>query len=128
MLRAVRALVALTLGISLAVPATASATLRAFRSPSGAIGCVYYRDPDTPASVRCDVAGAGDHAWTVANAGRARRIHVTDSALDQQAPVLAYGKTRHFGKIDCTSRPSGMTCRNAARHGFTVARQHQKLF
>jgi hypothetical protein len=111
-----------------ALPASAQATIRAFRSPSGAIGCIYYRDPDTAASVRCDVVAGGDRAWTVHATGRARRIHVTDSALDSDAPVLAYGKTRRFGRISCTSRRSGVTCRNTDGHGFAVARQRQRLF
>lgn len=115
--------------VALAVsPAAASATIRAFRSPSGTIGCVYYRDPSTPAFVRCDVRGTGDRGWRVKNTGRARRIHATDTVLDPRAPVLAYGKSRDFGRIVCTSRRSGMTCRNRDRHGFRLSRQRQTLF
>jgi hypothetical protein len=124
----VRRLAVVTLAVLVAAPPAAFATLRAFRSPSGAIGCLYYRDPDTPPVVRCDVLGGGDHAWTVGATGRAKRIHVTDSAMDPQAPVLAYGKTRAFGRISCTSRQTGMTCRNRSGHGFTVSRGRQRLF
>lgn len=111
-----------------AAPATAVATLRVFRTPSGAVGCAYYRDPSSAPSVRCDVRGGGDHAWTVRATGRARRTRATDTVLDPRAPVLAYGHTRRFGRIACTSRPTGLTCRNADGHGFTLARERQRIF
>jgi hypothetical protein len=110
------------------LPALASATVRAFRSPSGAIGCIYYRDPDTRAFVRCDVQGTGDRAWRIRAHGKARRIHVTDSALDPRSPVLAYGKTRDFGSLRCTSRVSGLTCKNRDGHGFRLSRERQRTF
>jgi hypothetical protein len=110
------------------LPATALATIRAFRSPSGAIGCIYYRDPDTKAFLRCDVEGTGDRAWRMHSRGKARRIHVTDSALDPRSPVLPYGKTRDFGSMRCTSRMSGFTCKNRDGHGFRLSRQRQRLF
>ena len=110
------------------LPASALATIRAFRSPSGAIGCIYYRDPDTKAFLRCDVRGTGDRAWRVRSHGKARRIHVTDSALDPRSPVLAYGKTRSFGSMRCTSRMTGFTCKNRDGHGFKLSRERQRLF
>jgi hypothetical protein len=124
MLRAA-ALSALALALT---PATSFATIRAFRSPSGSIGCIYYRDPDTRAFVRCDVEGTGDRAWRIHSHGHARKIHVTDSALDPRAPVLAYGKTRDFGTMRCTSRMSGLTCKNRDGHGFRLSREHQRRF
>jgi uncharacterized protein DUF6636 len=113
---------------ALLLPASAFATIRAFRTPSGAIGCIYYRDPDTKAFLRCDVEGTGDRAWRVRGHGKARRIHVTDSARDPRSPVLAYGKTRTFGSMWCTSRMSGLTCKNRDGHGFKLSRQRQRLF
>jgi hypothetical protein len=110
------------------LPATSFATIRAFRTPSGAIGCIYYRDPDTRAFVRCDVEGTGDRAWRIRAHGHARRIHVTDSALDPRAPVLGYGRTRSFGTMHCTSRMSGLTCKNRDGHGFVLSRQRQRRF
>jgi hypothetical protein len=109
-------------------PATAGATIRAFRSPTGAIGCLCYRDPHTPASVRCDTLNGGDHAVIVHKAGMGRAIKVTDTVLDPEAPILAYGKKRSFGGITCRSRRTGMTCKNRAGHGFRVSREHRKVF
>ena len=122
-----RALVLAGIGLAL-LPASAVATIRAFRSPSGAIGCIYYRDPGTKAVLRCDVQGTGDRAWRIRSHGKARRIHVTDSALDPRAPVLAYGRTRSFGTMHCTSRMSGFACKNRDGHGFRLSRERQRLF
>jgi hypothetical protein len=119
------ALAALVLAVA---PATSFATIRAFRSPSGAIGCIYYRDPDTKAFLRCDVEGTGDRAWRIHRHGHARRIHVTDTVLDPRAPVLAYGRTRSFGSMRCTSRMTGITCKNRDGHGFRLSRQKQRTF
>jgi hypothetical protein len=112
----------------LVAPAASFATIRAFRSPSGSIGCIYYRDPDTKAFLRCDVEGAGDLAWRIHRHGHARRLHVTDTVLDPRAPVLAYGRTRSFGSLRCTSRMTGMTCKNRDGHGFKLSRERQRLF
>jgi hypothetical protein len=122
-----RALALAALALALA-PATCFATIRAFRSPSGTIGCIYYRDPDTKAFLRCDVDAAGDLGWRIHRRGHARRIHVTDTVLDPRAPVLAYGRTRSFGSMRCTSRMSGMTCKNRDGHGFALSRERQRLF
>jgi hypothetical protein len=122
-------LLTLILLASLAAPASASATLRVFRSPSGKIGCAYFRDPHSPASIRCDWRGGNDQAVKVDVRHKARLIRVTDTVLDPDAPVLAYGHTRHFGSLSCTSRRSGMTCRSSrSDHGFTVSVERRKLF
>jgi hypothetical protein len=110
-------------------PAVASATYRAFRSPSAKIGCAFYSDLETPASVRCDWRGGGDHAVAVDVTGRARRMHVTDTVLDAHAKALAYGRTTKFGKLRCTSRTTGITCRSTrSGHGFTVSVEKRELF
>jgi hypothetical protein len=125
--RLIAALLASLTAAALA-PATAAATLRAFRSPTGNIGCIYFRDPDTPASVRCDTRGGGDHAVIVRKSGKGRVIRVTDTVMDADAPILHYGRKRSFGGITCTSRRTGMTCKNSAGHGFEVSREHRKVF
>ena len=118
----------LALLIVLALPATAQAAIKTFRSPSGQIGCMYYNDPDVPASVRCDWRGGGDHAVVVERTGKGKHIRVTDTVMDPDAKVLRYGTTRRYGPLRCTSRRTGITCRNRARHGFTVSIQAQKVF
>jgi hypothetical protein len=114
--------------LALLVPATASAGIKTFRSPSGQIGCMYYNDPDVPASVRCDWSGSDDRSVVVERTGAGKRIRVTDTVMDPGARVLPYGTTRRYGPIRCTSRRTGITCRNRADHGFTVSVQRRKVF
>ena len=60
---------------------------------------------------------------------RARKVKVTDAVGDPSSPVLAYGKSRRFGRFTCTSRTTGLTCRDRrSGHGFTVSRERQRLF
>jgi hypothetical protein len=112
----------------LLLPASAEAGIKTFRSPSGQLGCMYYNDPDVPASVRCEWRGGNDRAVVVERTGNGKRIRITDTVMDPGARVLPYGATRRYGPIRCTSRRSGITCRNRARHGFTVSVQARKVF
>jgi hypothetical protein len=112
-----------------AAPASASAAYRAFRSPSGNLGCAFYSDAETPPGVRCDWRGGGDHALTLGVTGRAKHVHVTDTVLDPRAKVLAYGRTTKFGRLRCTSHTTGITCRSTrSRHGFRVSAEKQEVF
>ena len=128
MIRRVAA-VLLTVACSAAPPASAAAAYRAFRSPTGKLGCAFYSNAEAPPAVRCDWHGGGDHAVTVGETGRARRIRVTDTVLDPHAKVLAYGSTTAFRKLRCTSRRSGITCRSVrSGHGFRVSVEKQEVF
>ena len=42
------------------VPASAAAAYRAFRSPSGKLGCAFYSDEQNPRTARCDWDGFTD--------------------------------------------------------------------
>jgi hypothetical protein len=111
------------------VPATAAASYRAFRSPTAKLGCAFYADPQTPRTVRCEWAGSNDRALTLTETGRVRRIRISDTVRDPKARVLAYGHSTSFGKLTCTSRRTGITCRSArSGHGFTVSVQRQRVF
>ena len=97
-----RITVAITLlatAVLVAVPATASAALRTFRSPSGNLGCMFYSDAQTPRTVRCEWRGGNDRAVTLTERGKGKRIKITDTVLDPKAKVLAYGKTTKFGSF-----------------------------
>ena len=64
-----------------------------------------------------------------AAARRARKVKVADAVGDPSSPVLAYGKSRGFGRFTCTSRTTGLTCRDRrSGHGFAVSRERQRLF
>jgi hypothetical protein len=108
---------------------TASAAFRQFRSPTGKVGCAFFSDRHVPREVRCDWRGGNDRAVMVAERGRAKRIHVTDTVLDPNAKVLRYGTSTKFGALKCTSRRSGITCRSSrSGHGFTASVQRRRLF
>lgn len=113
---------------ALLLPAAAEAAVKTFRSPSGQLGCMYYNDPDVPASVRCEWTGGNDRAVVVERTGKGKRIRITDTVMDPGARVLPYGTTRRYGPIRCTSRRTGITCKNRAGHGFTVSVQARKVF
>jgi hypothetical protein len=111
------------------VPATASATYRAFRSPSGKLGCAFSADKQSPPIVRCDWRGSNDRSIMVGETGAGRRIHATDTVLDPRAKVLAYGHTTRFHRLRCTSRRTGITCRSTrSGHGFTVSVERRRVF
>jgi len=108
-----------------------------FRTPSGNIGCA-----GDSTFVRCDIAATRTkpppkprscrydwgYAFKLGQRVRARRICVSDSTLDA-ARVLSYGRTQRFGRrISCTSRRTGLTCRNRDGHGFFMSRQRVRLF
>ena len=52
----------------------------------------------------------------------------TDFGFDFDAPVLAYGDAIVVGEFRCDSVETGVTCRNASGHGFTIARAEVKTF
>jgi hypothetical protein len=114
----------------LAVAATpASAAIRTFKSPSGNLGCMFYSDPDVPPQVRCEWKGSNDRAVILDETRKGKRIKVTDTVLDPKAKVLKYGKSTRFGKLTCTSRTSGITCKSSkSGHGFSISVQKQRVF
>jgi hypothetical protein len=108
------------------------------QTPSRNIGCIFNRSPRL---LRCDVrtelrpkpprpAGC-DLDWgyglQMTLHSRARTFCAGDSALGQ-GPFLAYGARLRLGGFTCTSRPTGLTCANAAHHGFVVARERWRAF
>jgi hypothetical protein len=128
-LRVALALALALLAALLAAPASAQAVYRDFRSPTGKLGCAFYRDAHTPRQVRCDWQGGGDHAVMVPARGPARAIDVTDTVRNPEAPVLAYGRSTRFGALRCTSRRRGITCRSLrSGHGFFVSVETVRMF
>ena len=116
-------------GVLVAMPATASAALRAFRSPTGNVGCLFASDAGIPRQVRCEWRGGNDRAVVLTERGKGRRIKITDTVMDPKAEVLAYGRSARFGSLRCTSRTTGITCRSRrSGHGFTVSVDRQRVF
>jgi hypothetical protein len=79
--------------------------------------------------VRCEWRGSNDRAVILDETRKGKRIKVTDTVLDPKANVLKYGKSTRFGKLTCTSRTSGITCKSSkSGHGFSVSVDKQRVF
>lgn len=102
-----------------------------FRSPTLNIGCRI----EGGLSVRCDLnesaitekhdchgTGAWGQAVSLKRGQRATMLCISDTVMDQAAPVLAYGASTRVGSITCTSRQDGMYCQDDLGHGFRLAR------
>ena len=112
-----------------------------FQSPSTNIGCI-----GDATSVRCDMRTTSakppkrpkschydwGSAFEVNRTGRGHGLCAGDTALATPGDgrrKLAYGKSIRLGpKLTCTSRTTGMTCRNTGGHGFTLSKTVIKLF
>lgn len=131
----------LGLAAALLVPATGAFALVQFQSPSTNIGCI-----GDAASVRCDIRTTSatppkrpkacrydwGSAFEVNRTGRGHGLCAGDTALATPGDgrrKLAYGTSIRLGpKLVCTSRTTGMTCRNSGGHGFTLSRTVTRLF
>ena len=129
---------ALVLGLS--ASATAS-VLPGFHSPTGNIRCYYnphgltsrgftpvvrcgldHADYSTQLQRRCS---AGDwHGFTLTPSGRPLLYCPGGASGDRVAYTdLVYGTSWQRGPFTCTSRTTGVTCRNRTGHGLFVSRQ-----
>ncbi len=137
-----------SLGLLLAT-CSAQAESASFKSPTGNINCIYS-DYDNKPEVRCDIMQFTPSFKTVPpgtsneiirctpqklnafvitpNDSNGSAFCPTDAAIDGEQVVLAYGQTFKRGGLLCTSETSGVTCMNAAGHGFSLSRASQKVF
>jgi hypothetical protein len=115
--------------VTSAAPAAADHDYARFQMPSHNVGCGV-----DSAVLRCDILSGlkpeptepCELDWTgvVLEADRAAQPECAgDTVFDQSAPVLAYGETWSRDGLTCASLQSGLECKNAAGHGFTLARQ-----
>ena len=113
-----------------------------FRSPSGNIDCMLSSGW-SGAGALCAIRegtlsfaqvpdpcphGAWGHFFSVGPKGAAAPVCVTEGVSTEDAWVLPYGAALSLGGVTCTSLTTGMTCANAAGHGFTLARRGQQVF
>ena len=118
----------------------ATGTSYFFATPSGKIGCGVFRDPTT---LRCDTKyetsfsrsghtcteGDYGHAFEVGQSGAGKAICAVDTVLSAtDTHTIPYGKTWLLGPFSCTSRTSGLTCRNGQGHGLSLSKEKQTLF
>jgi hypothetical protein len=134
-----RALLTLFLLI-LAATAHAQSDPTGFQSPSKNIACQYF-DDDKQNILRCDIAATETKprrpadcdldyggAFEMNAKGNAARLCHGDTVMDQSLPVLGYGEVWQRGGFTCKSEQSGITCFNADRRGFSLARAKQEVF
>jgi hypothetical protein len=145
MMLAMRRVALLALVLVLLAPAAAAgsrSTVLSFRTPSGNIGCVFASGLGSGPSVRCDIRSGlrprpsrprgcdldwGD-SYELSRTGRAVVTCHGDTAILQNARVLRYGSSWTRSGFVCTSRVSGLRCRNASDHGFFLSRGRSYRF
>ncbi len=122
-------------------PARAQQQLIGMQTPSGKIHCMVIIG-DGPTNMRCDVLENTakvaprpkdceldyGSAFAMNVTGRASRVCAGDTVADPKNPVVAYGIAWTRAGITCFSAPTGLTCTNRSKHGFTLSRAAQKLF
>jgi hypothetical protein len=115
--------------VTAAAPSTADHDYARFQMPSHNVGCGVDAEVlrcDILSGLRPEPSEPCELDWTgvVLDAESAAQPECAgDTVLDQTAPVLAYGETWSRDNITCVSRESGLECKNAAGHGFTLARE-----
>jgi hypothetical protein len=123
--------------VALALAGASSGLGIDFSTPSRNIGCVgdsthvrcdirqtRTKPPPKPRSCRYDWG----NYFALRQRGRASRVCVSDSAMGSPR-ILRYGRSQRFGRgITCTSRTTGLTCRNRDGHGFFLSRERVRLF
>lgn len=121
--------------------ASSPATPVFFQTPSGNISCAIF--PGEESSLRCDMkelkqtytARPADceldwgTAFGISAVGKSGEVICHgDTLFGTDSASLAYGKSLEAGGFQCMSEKSGLTCRNAAGHGFTLSKAKQELF
>ena len=113
--------------------------IRFFQTPSERIHCAYLSQP---ASLRCDIDGglrpqparpaSCDLDWaqglSMGRIGRAAVVCAGDTTAYPSARVVGYGKTWARGGFRCEVRRRGLTCENAAGHGFFLSASSWRRF
>ena len=121
-----------------AEPTAHPSAFKAFQTPSKMIGCYYTTGPTV---LRCDTVyhtkyynkkscreGVYGDAFAMSRSGKARPICRSDTAINPSAHKLRYGTTKHYGPYTCTSRTTGLTCKNKRGHGWKLSKQKQRVF
>lgn len=129
--------------LAVAVPAGAATQLPGIRTPTGNIRCLLLPGPSR--SLLCTIghadyasrlqaqcmspngAGVDWHGFTLSRTGKgllncSGGILYNPATQHPSYATLTYGRTRHVGAFTCTSRLTGLTCRNGRGHGLFVSR------
>jgi hypothetical protein len=113
-----------------------------FRTPSRNIVCVERKAAVSRSFLRCDILSRlrplpprprgcnldWGFSFELRSKGRATVTCAGDSANSPSAKVIPYGATWRLGPFRCTSRRTGLRCRNLSGHGFFLSRPHSYRF
>lgn len=132
---------------SVALGAGGAAKNGSFKTPSGNIVCGHSVPPDTrDTAVGCGIQSGlkptpRNTCTDLDYSGKRMSLRASGRAvidlcagdpgpflLAATAPVLGYGSTWRGGGITCTSRRTGLTCRNRSGHGFFMSRARSYSF
>jgi len=69
----------------------------------------------------------GQKLWSMQTRGRVS-VGYFMSNVATEYPVLRYGRSWTWHAFRCTSRRTGLTCKNLSGHGFVLSRQSQRVF
>lgn len=112
-----------------------------FQTPSGNIRCTIVSD--LGGFVRCDMRQLTPTytqrpddcdldwgtAFGIANDGNSGEVICHgDTLFGADAMKLEYGKMLEVGGFECLAEKTGLTCKNALGHGFTLSKARQKVF
>lgn len=144
------ALAVIALASVVAAAAAQAARLPGVKSPTRNISCFYVPiKPTTNGNLLCNIktalysraqqdgcqarAGLDWHGFELSNRGKARPVCTGGVLYDigRDTPtfvVLAYGHTWRARGFTCTSRVTGLTCRNGHGHGLFLSRESYRLW
>jgi hypothetical protein len=124
------ALALAAVGLANAAVPTPEPVQTGFLVPSGNIACnggPYRSGHVLACTVFSESSARGQKLWSMRPAGRVS-IGFLKSNAATDFPTLRYGRAWSWLGIRCTSRRSGLTCKNESGHGFVLSRQSQRVF
>jgi hypothetical protein len=87
-------------------------------SPGRALACVLFSQSGS----------RGQKTWYLRGSGPAGVVYVKGNIATEGIGTLRYGRSWNWHGFRCTSRKTGLTCKNLAGHGFFLSRASQRRF
>jgi hypothetical protein len=115
-------------------PVEAALHSQTFQMPSKNIGCAQTEDVlvcDILSGLKPEPKRSCELDWTgmeMERLGPAQPRCAGDTAYDQSAPVLHYGKAWGRGDFTCVSMTNGLECHNEDGRGFLLSRDKWAQF
>ncbi len=136
------ALMAIAIGISFYTFASSKAIADEtiyFQIPSGNIHCGAIRSGGLDCELGTNTAKLPakpkdcnlewGNRFRMSSTGKAQRLcHIDALGRDPKHQVIGYGKTWRGEGFTCTSKVTGLTCKNKEGRGWTLSKNKQQLF